>query len=221
MQLHHGTVIGMVLASFVVVHTQQPAPASKEPSSQRAGTLTAADREFITQAAADGHKEIALAQLAEQKGTSPSVKALAQRIRKDHMQAEQELKSLAQSKTVALPTPGEHKAEIAKFEKDANFDQTYASMMVADHKKAIALFERASNSKDADVKAFADKTLPALREHLKLAEDAVSMKTSNVDKPSGASPAGTSGNPGTSKPGTAKPGDQSAKPGDQSSPAPR
>jgi putative membrane protein len=58
------------------------------------------------QAAADGHKEIALAQLAEQKGASPSVKALAQRIRKDHTQAEQELKSLAQSKSVALPAPG-------------------------------------------------------------------------------------------------------------------
>src|SRR6188474_745962 len=179
----HATVMGMVLASFVAVHAQQPAPLSKEPS-QQASTLSAADKEFITHAAADGHKEIALAQLAEQKGVSPSVKALAQRIRQDHMQADRELKSLAQSKSVALSTPSDHKAEIAKLEKDANFDQTYASLMVADHKKAIALFERASNSKDADVKGFADKTLPALREHLKLAQEATSMKTSTTDRPS-------------------------------------
>ena len=97
------------------------------------------------------------------------------------MQAEQELKSLAQSKNVALPASG-ITSEIGKLEKDANFDQTYASMMVADHKKAIALFERASTSKDADVKMFADKTLPALREHLKLAQEAASMKTSTTDK---------------------------------------
>jgi len=206
----HATVMGLVVASFVAVHAQQPAPSSKEPSSQGASTLSSADREFITHAATDGQKEIALAQLAEQKGVSPSVKALAQRIHKDHMQADQELKSLAQSKSVALPAAGDHKAEIAKLEKDANFDHTYASLMVTDHKKAIALFERASNSKDADVKMFADKTLPALREHLKLAQEATSTKTSTTDRPSGSSPAGTSGTPGTAKPGTAKPGDQSS-----------
>ena len=131
MQIQHATVIGMLLASVVVVHAQQqPAPASKEPASHRPSGVSAADREFIMQAAADGHKEIAFAQLAEQKGASPSVKALAQRIRKDHMQADQALKSLAQSKSIALPAPGDHRAEIAKLEKDANFDRTYASMMV-------------------------------------------------------------------------------------------
>ena len=201
--------MGFILASFIAVHAQQPAPSSKESSSQGAQTLAAADREFITQAATDGHKEVALAQLAEQKGTSPSVKALAQRIHKDHMQADKELKSLAQAKNVTLPAPGDHKAEIAKLEKDANFDQTYANLMVADHKKAIALFERASSSKDAGVKMFADKTLPALREHLKLAQDAASMKTSTTDKPSGPSATGTSGT-GTTAPSTAKPADQSS-----------
>jgi putative membrane protein len=210
MQTQHATVMGIVLASFVAVHAQQPTPSSKEPTSQQGSTLSVADREFITQASADGHKEIALAQLAEQKGMSPSVKALAQRIRKDHMQAEQGLKSLAQSKNVALPAPADHKAEIGKLEKDPNFDQTYASMMAADHKKAIALFERAGNSKDADVKMFADKTLPALREHLKLAQEAASMKTSTTDRPAGAGPAGTSGTPGTTRPGTMKPGDQAS-----------
>ena len=46
--------------------------------------------------------------------------------------------------------------------------------MVDGHKKMIALFEQASVSKDAQVKAFAEKTLPALREHLKHAQHAQS-----------------------------------------------
>jgi putative membrane protein len=45
--------------------------------------------------------------------------------------------------------------------------------MVADHKKDIAEFEKeASSGKDPEIKAFAAKTLPTLREHLKLAQAA-------------------------------------------------
>ena len=46
------------------------------------------------------------------------------------------------------------------------FDEIYAAMMVQDHQNAIMLFERASRSSDKDIKAFADKHLPALRSHL-------------------------------------------------------
>ena len=46
--------------------------------------------------------------------------------------------------------------------------------MVAGHEKAIQLFENeAKNGRDADVKAWAEKCLPTLREHLKLAQAAV------------------------------------------------
>jgi putative membrane protein len=39
--------------------------------------------------------------------------------------------------------------------------------MVKSHENSIDLFEKALNdAKDADVRAFADKTLPALRMHL-------------------------------------------------------
>ena len=206
----YAMVIGITLTSFVAVHAQQPASAGKEAASQKTSSVSANDRDFMAQAAAAGHKEIALAQLAEQKGASPSVKGLAERIRKDHMQSDQELKSLAQTKGVTLPPPADHKAEIAKLEKDANFDQTYATMMVGEHKKAIALFERGSTSKDADVRAFADKTLPALREHLKLSQEAASGKAQTAGSPSDSGRGGASGASGTSKPGTTKPADPSA-----------
>jgi putative membrane protein len=45
-------------------------------------------------------------------------------------------------------------------------------MMVKDHTKEVKEFEEASNkSKDTDVKDWAAKTLPTLREHLQMARD--------------------------------------------------
>jgi putative membrane protein len=47
--------------------------------------------------------------------------------------------------------------------------------MVKDHKKDIAAFEKeAKDGEDADVKAWAEKTLPTLNEHLKMVQDAQS-----------------------------------------------
>ena len=51
------------------------------------------------------------------------------------------------------------------------FDREYARMMVEDHQKDIAAFEReASSGSDPDVKAFAMETLPTLRAHLQAAQ---------------------------------------------------
>jgi putative membrane protein len=53
----------------------------------------------------------------------------------------------------------------------AKFDQRYSETMgVAAHRDTIALFQKAStNAKDAEVKAFATKTLPTLQHHLEMA----------------------------------------------------
>jgi putative membrane protein len=44
--------------------------------------------------------------------------------------------------------------------------------MVMGHEEAVSLFEKqAKNGKDGDLKAFAEKTLPTLKEHLKMAKE--------------------------------------------------
>jgi putative membrane protein len=58
--------------------------------------------------------------------------------------------------------------------KEVAFDKAYAKDMVAGHEKAVELFENeAKHGGDADVKAWAEKCLPTLREHLTLAQAAV------------------------------------------------
>jgi putative membrane protein len=50
------------------------------------------------------------------------------------------------------------------------FDKAYVAEMIKEHKAAIAAFQRESKSADPDVKAFAEKTLPTLKEHLSQAQ---------------------------------------------------
>ena len=48
-----------------------------------------------------------------------------------------------------------------------DFDRIYVRMMVPDHRQTIQLFEKyAVTGKDPDVRAFAQQTLPVLKEHL-------------------------------------------------------
>jgi putative membrane protein len=54
----------------------------------------------------------------------------------------------------------------------AEFDRAFVNHMVMGHERAINKFEAASASlQDASLKKYADKTLPTLREHLRMAKD--------------------------------------------------
>lgn len=87
-----------------------------------------------------------LGQLAADKASSPDVKEFAQRMVKDHSQANDQLKQIAMKKGVTLPTSPSAKNEVTKnklsrLSGDA-FDQAYMSDMVKDHKKDIAAFQK-------------------------------------------------------------------------------
>lgn len=141
-----------------------------------AADVTSRDKSFIKDAYQDGLAEIKMAELAEGKKASPDVKAFAARMVTDHSAANTELKGIADAKGVEVPTSpslieqGKMKLDEAKSGTD--FDKTYAAAMVSDHEKAVKAFENAaSNATDAQVKAFAAKTLPTLQSHLSMAED--------------------------------------------------
>ncbi|HKY01689.1 MAG TPA: DUF4142 domain-containing protein [Burkholderiales bacterium] len=130
---------------------------------------------FFKEAAIGGIAEVEAGKLAAQKGSSADVKQFGEMMVKDHSGANAKLKDLAAKKNVTLPAEldDKHKraAENLAKKQGADFDKAYADQMVKDHKKTIDLFEgEAKRGKDADVKAFAEATLPTLREHLKAAQ---------------------------------------------------
>ena len=140
-------------------------------------SLASKDKEFMEKAARAGHAEVAAGKLASTKATNEQVKKFGERMVQDHGKAGNELKKIAQAKGVTLPEEPDdaHKKLLTRLEssKGADFDRLYvAEAGVKDHKEAVDLFtDQVKNGKDAALKAFAQKTLPTVKEHYQMAQD--------------------------------------------------
>jgi putative membrane protein len=163
--------------------TAPKAPGVGSATDRSKGTAPAAataavaegDRTFAEKAASAGLAEVAITKHTMDKAASTEVKNLAEHLYKDHSKANDELKTIATSKGIALPgaPQGEKKAEVDQLTAltGTDLDRTVLPKLVTSHRESIKLFEReASEGSDAELKAFASKTLPTLREHLKMVE---------------------------------------------------
>ena len=126
-------------------------------------------------AAMGGIMEVELGRMATEKGASDAVKQFGQRMVDDHTRVNAELTQLAASKGMSLPTElgAKHKTDVTNLSSlsGAEFDKAYAKLMVSSHKKKVSAFEKQSKGgTDAELKAFAAKTLPGVQEHLQMAK---------------------------------------------------
>jgi putative membrane protein len=148
-------------------------------ASDTSGTTSTAqvatdDQNFMQKAATGGLAEVSLGQQVSPVAKNADAKKFADKMVTDHSKANDELKQLASSKGVSLPTDTdqEHKDAAQKVMSAKNVDKAYMEDMVKDHDKDVKEFEDASKSaKDADLKAWIDKTLPVLKEHQKMAHE--------------------------------------------------
>lgn len=116
--------------------------------------------------------EVHMGHMGLERGSSPAVKQLSQKLIDDHTKGNNELKDLAKQKTVTLPAdnPSEMPKSLSS-KSGPDFDREFAKTALTDHPKDIAEFEKeASSGADPDVKAWASKTLPTLRAHLAAAQ---------------------------------------------------
>lgn len=153
----------------------QPAKTNEITSTHPMKGLSEADKMFMKEAAIGGVAEIELGQMAQGKAGDAQVKQFGERMVKDHSKADDQLKALAKSQHVALPTELDPRHKAAKDRLDklsgANFDQSYMRLMVQEHTKTIDKFKReAEHGQDKTVKDFARQTLPVLQSHLQEAQ---------------------------------------------------
>jgi putative membrane protein len=181
---------GLVMAVGVATSAQTPPPQPQQPkptpqtmprdkaSMPDKPPMANPDAEFAHKAAMGGKHEVDGAKFAANKAQNADLKALANRLIQDHTAANTELSTIMKTKKIAMGEAkmGEPKSEPGNESwrslSGAAFDRAYADHLVTEHEKTITLFEtEASSGTDAELKAFATKTLPTLKEHLKAAQD--------------------------------------------------
>jgi len=127
--------------------------------------------EFLTEAIKGDNSEMKLGALAEKHGGSSNVRGFGAMLERDHKKARAETAPIAARHHVPLTDAMSDEAQteygVLQRLHGAAFDHEFGRYMVGDHKKDIADFEKEAASSDpADVKALARKTLPTLRKHL-------------------------------------------------------
>jgi len=135
---------------------------------------------FATDAVQGGMTQVELGKLAIERGSSSVVRSFGEQMVADHEKANDELKNIAAKNQISLPD-GVSSAQQATIEKlsklsGAEFDKQYMSDMVSDHQAVAKAFEeQAQQGTNADVKAFAARTLPTVQRHLNMARDAATQ----------------------------------------------
>jgi putative membrane protein len=182
-QLHKQVFLVAVAAAAVVALAT--APLAQEAKKDASDKQQQAKKEMKKDQAAKGGPDakhahqIAQSDLAEvqagklgvSKASSPEVKKFAQSMVDDHGKHLGELRSMAKTKGMQLPSAPakKHQAAMKKLQSasGAEFDKLYMTQMVKDHEEALKLVQdTAKNAKDAELKADAQKTAPVIQKHL-------------------------------------------------------
>jgi putative membrane protein len=158
------------------------APAFAQSAAEKTGvnsTLGIAPKteDFVKEVAVSDIFEIESSKLAQAKASGP-VKQFASHMVADHTKTSGELNTIVSGgkAKVALPAAldSSHQTKLDKLKalNGDDFTKQYESDQVSAHKDAVNLFERyAKGGENAELKAWAGKTLPALQAHLKMAQD--------------------------------------------------
>ncbi len=162
-------VAALAAAGFCLASNVRAAEEKAETESK----LSAGDKQFLKKAYKGGLTEVEHAKMAKEKAKDDATKEIAERMITDHGKANEKLLEMAKEENLDLSTV---EAKPAKMTGD-NFDKEYLTMLKKHHEKDIALFEKEASDtgakEDSDVKKFAKDTLPTLKEHLHMIDDAL------------------------------------------------
>jgi putative membrane protein len=162
-----------------------------------AGKLNDKDSTFLKQAAENGGATTQLAKMALDKSSDAKVKQLAQQIVDDQNKANDQVKTLAQTKQLTLPADGSADSQKQTKQLQAKsgqaFDEAWVKAVVSDQQKTVKAFtQEGKDAKDNDVKQLAQGALPALNSHVKSAQALAAIPAARDDAMKDAMKASTS-----------------------------
>jgi putative membrane protein len=128
------------------------------------------DTDFMNTASRSNLAEIAAGKLAEKQAGSRAVRAFADSMVKDHVQAQQELVQVARAERVPLAQDLDtaHTQLIGRLKglSGVPFDTAYIHAELSDHDAAVQLFQQEfSLGRDSLSRVYATKYLPEVQHH--------------------------------------------------------
>ncbi|MBY6264281.1 DUF4142 domain-containing protein [Azospirillum sp. 412522] len=175
MKRHHllATAAMILFTAPALSLAQTPAPAKTVTEK---GQMAQQDMTFAEKAAVSDMFEIQAGKLAQDQAKGQSVKQFGSQMVSDHTKTSEAMKAMAQQKSMTLPTKldSEHQQKLDKLRglKGDQFDAAYLQGQTDAHQTAVTLFrQQAEDGKDADLRRFAEQTLPTLEQHLRHVRD--------------------------------------------------
>ena len=190
--------ITLGLGSAVSAQTTGGSSAAGTAMTAKEAKLPRADRKFIEDSATHGMFELQAGQLAATKASDPAVKAFAEQLVKDQSSANQDLEQMASKHQVTLPTelPRSMRNKLADMQKKsgAEFDREFVQEVgVKAREEDMKRFQKASrDSETPELKAWVDKMMPTMQQHLATAQKLPGAETTRMGAPPRSSGAGTS-----------------------------
>lgn len=133
------------------------------------------DAFFMAEAASANMLQVQLSELALEKAVSPEVKEMAQQMAVGHREMVEDLQDIATQGNFVLPTMlgAAHQKvyDQVNSESGIGFDLSYLKRVHEEHDQLLKRYEdMAESAKAMEVKQFASKQLPLLRQHLQQTE---------------------------------------------------
>jgi putative membrane protein len=140
-------------------------------------TAHAADASvLLNKANVINYEEIQMAKTAKSKaGDNQSLTTFAETLEADHKANEEALTALSRQKGVRIEgTPAEADTKVKELDNldGGAFNEAFLKSEIADHEKAIALFEHARKAfaGDPDMELYIGQTIPIMQAHLEMAK---------------------------------------------------
>ncbi len=172
--------IAIALSSFAAC--QNPAVAQiaqfSQPTLNQSAQITLLDREFVAEAAENAIAAIQLGQMVVQQGSNEDVKSYAQQMVQSNTKIYNQIKQLAARKGITIPSEigTTNRLEIENLSRfsGTEFDRAYMRQMLEDRTRDESLYGRvAIQGDDPDLKAWAKKNYPAIKQQFRSARSIV------------------------------------------------
>lgn len=186
----------LALAAAPAAAQQAPQPPDKVTApGQPSQPSQMSEARFLSTVSVSGQYEVQSSELVLQESRNPDIRQFAQHMIQDHTKANEELRSLTHTPatTSSLQSPpgatkdvkqnpaldAAHALDPTHMEmlnqlrraKGDDLDRLYALQQLQEHQQAVKLFQDyAQSGQEAQLRQFAQNTLPVLEQHLEMAK---------------------------------------------------